>query len=108
MVTGATLRRGRGHVAIRCCDRRTHLDEVTAHCATAARVPTQTAVWSSQVDAGTASKWPHNQRCCVRANSSVSAGSTSCASCGMTPCGVSDPQVATGHWSSEPERPTAR
>jgi hypothetical protein len=52
MVTGAALRRG--HAAIRCSNRRTHLGEVTAHWATAARAATLTAVWSSLVDAGAA------------------------------------------------------
>jgi hypothetical protein len=54
MVTGAALRRGQA--AIPCSNRRTHLGEVTAHRATAARAATLTAVWSSLVDAGAASE----------------------------------------------------
>jgi hypothetical protein len=53
-VTGAALRRG--HAAIQCSDRRTHLGEVIAHRATAARAATLTAVWSSVVDAGAATE----------------------------------------------------
>jgi hypothetical protein len=54
MVTDAALRRE--HAAMWCGDRRTHLGEVTAHRATAARAATLTAVWSSLVDAGAASE----------------------------------------------------
>jgi hypothetical protein len=102
MVTGAALRRG--HAALQCSNRRTHLGEVTAHWATAARAATLTAVWSSLVEAGAACDMASNSAV-LRASEQLRARSAGCATCDMIPRGVSDHQVAPG---AQPGRPTAR
>eukprot|EP00962_Isochrysis_galbana_P001706 scaffold451_cov124-Isochrysis_galbana.AAC.7 len=71
MATGNALRREQA--AIRRSDRRTHLGDVTAHWATAARGATLTSAWPCLADACTpapTAKRHHTERCCARARGS--------------------------------------